>query len=574
MHLHASASEGVGSVRAQLGQAATQRLRRRLVHRPRLAPAPAAVPADLLVHRRRDAVRRHLERAEDGRHVGSLATGSGGALVTSPVEPERPGDPEGLAAHAGHQHRHRAATARNRVAAEGSSRANFRGRIAGRTIVFDVLPSRSGVNAWGEVLLRLSFHPGAGTRPAGVLTLTYRLRTDVTTRTRSASGLSGFVDVPVTAGAWQTVTLDPRADAARDLDRRPAPTTTRSTRSSSTPCPGASRSPSTSSATCASSSRPATTPSASSAHCWRTTRASFPASSALNGTEISLAPHMNQYGGPQTPFDYGPLTSLRTIKATCAPTSPTHVHGLGGLVSINHPFKPGDGDSNITPQGRRARPARHRARRRGPDRGRLREQGHQRPLAAHLAAWDTRSPQRPVRHRQRRLRRPLRARTGAADQPLLTGAWTSSCRRPTLLDAFRAPAARTSDTARLVLRRDRHGPGRHAPMGSALVGERHRSRTLQFDVTGLPAGGAVQVLRGTSTTRDRAPGRTPPCWPPHSAHRPDRLGHVRSHRGPTASCGPGGHSVSGAVVGFGQPIWAAPRSSRPPACPPAACVDR
>ena len=70
------------------------------------------------------------------------------------------------------------------------------------------------MDAWGEILLRLSHHPAAGGRPAGVYTLLYRLRTDIAARATSSTGLAGFVDVPVTLGSWQTVTLDPLADAA------------------------------------------------------------------------------------------------------------------------------------------------------------------------------------------------------------------------------------------------------------------------------------------------------------------------------------------------------------------------
>ena len=48
---------------------------------------------------------------------------------------------------------------RFRVHAEGTSRANFRSRIAGRTISVDHLPDTTGAHGWGEVLFTLPASP-------------------------------------------------------------------------------------------------------------------------------------------------------------------------------------------------------------------------------------------------------------------------------------------------------------------------------------------------------------------------------------------------------------------------------
>ena len=86
-----------------------------------------------------------------------------------------------------------------------------RTNLAGQTLVLDVLPDSIGSNSWGEVLIALSYRPAVGGRSAGHYQLTYRLGTKAS---RFASGTSGIINVPVTAGRWNTVTLDPAADVA------------------------------------------------------------------------------------------------------------------------------------------------------------------------------------------------------------------------------------------------------------------------------------------------------------------------------------------------------------------------
>ena len=166
MHLHASASEGAGSVRSQLAQAALNGL-------------DVAWFAD---HdwRRHRLLFRQTSRSSPTRH-SSAAPGTCRRWPTpgrwppgrrgpgdDAGEPERPGVPEGLPAAARDQRRYRRGLGPQPDRREGSSRANFRSRIAGRTVVLDVLPSKSGVDAWGEVQFQLSHQPAAGIRPTGV----------------------------------------------------------------------------------------------------------------------------------------------------------------------------------------------------------------------------------------------------------------------------------------------------------------------------------------------------------------------------------------------------------------------
>ncbi len=552
MHLHASASEGVGSVRAQLGQAATNGFdvawftdhdwrRHRLLFRRTYSFTAGETQFGGTWNVPKMAA------------VGPLATGGGGTLVTSPVSENDPATRKGSLRMRATSTGTGTATARNRVAAEGSSRANFRGRISGRTIVFDVLPSRSGINAWGEVLLRLSFHPGSGTRPAGVLTLTYRLRTDVTTRTRSASGLSGFVDVPVTAGAWQTVTLDPRADAAVIwTDVRPDDNSLNEIEFH------------------AASRRKSFAEyffgylrfaeqagydalgveSALLAHY----AGVVPGVLGLNGSEISLGPHLNQYGGPPTPFDYGPLTSLGASNDGIRPDVVDHVHGLGGLVSINHPFKPGDGDSNITAQGVALDLISTAL-----DGADLLEVGYASKgtngtLAAHLAAWDAVSRNALFVTGNGVSDDHSGQNWGKQTNRFWTGAWTSTLSEAALLDAFRAGRSYVgllgAFSGAIDMALD------DAPMGSALVGSA-TSRTLHVDVTGLPAGGGVQVLRGAVDYAGTA-SPVPNTSVVRTLGATDLAGSATVSIDTATDCFVRLQVVdsSGAVVGFGQPAWA------------------
>ena len=549
MHLHASASEGVGSVRAQLGQAATNGFdvawftdhdwrRHRLLFRQSYSFTAAepqfggtwSVPKMA--------------------SVGSLATGSGGTLVTSPVTPNDPAIRKGSLRLRATSTGTATATVRHRISAEGSSRANFRGRIAGRTIDVDVLPSRSGTNAWGEVLLRLSFHPGSGTRRAGVLTLTYRVRTDVTTRARSASGLSGFVDVPVTAGAWQTVTLDPLADAGaiwtdvaaedNSLNEIQFHAVSRSqalaeyffgylrfVEQAGYDALGVE------------------------AALLARYAGVVPNVLGLNGSEISLGPHLNQYGGTPTPFDYGAVTSLGAGLPGVRPQIVDHVHRLGGLVSINHPFKPGDGDSNIDAQGVALDLVASRL-----DGADLLEVGYASKgtngtLAAHLAAWDavsrnglfvTGNGVSDDHSGQNWSRQTNRFWTGAWSAPTLS--------ESALLDAFRAGRSYVGLLGAFSGAIDMAVD--EAPMGSVVVGSA-TSRTLHVDVTGLPSGGGVQVVRGVVDYDASGSANTTVLT---TLGASDLASPVTIDTGEECFVRLQVVDSAGAVIGFGQPTWA------------------
>lgn len=539
MHLHASASEGEGSVRSQLAQAATHGYdvawftehdwrRRRLLFRPTYS----FVPGELVAGGRWELQRTPPE--------GALTAGSTGSQIDDPVSPA---DPAARKASL----RIRATSAGTDPAAvgftidaKGGSRTNFRSRIAGRVEKLDVLAVTAGPDAWGEVLLSLSHHPATGGRPAGVYAVRYRLRTDARARSTTSDGLTGVVDVPVPAGRWQEVTLDPVSDLAEiypDMDSRDQSLYGIDFRAVSR------------------SSAPADV-------CFGHLRfeeqdgydavgvehelvaryaGEVPDVVGLIGSEISLGPHLNQYGGDQVPYDYGPIRSLGDKPGDEAyPPIVDHIHAAGGLACINHP---GVTASTLLAQRTAADMIEVGFGRGGPG-----------SITGQLALWDTLS------------RNGLfLTGNGASDDHsgqgweqkgnrYYTAAWSARTAQPELLDALGRGRAYVGYLGSFAGTIDMALDGT-IPMGSVVVGPA-RNRTLRIDVTGLPDGGAVELVRGAV---DRAgPGdATPGTSVVQTSGAADLQ---RSREVPLDVSGDCFHRLQvvdgdGAVVGYGQPIW-------------------
>ncbi|MCW2636856.1 MAG: hypothetical protein JWQ99_3223 [Blastococcus sp.] len=540
MHLHASASEGEGSVHSQLRQAATHGYdvawftehdwrRRRLLFRSTYSFVPGEMA---------NGGAWGLERRPD---EGSLARGSGGDHVPDPVSPADPATPKASLRIRATSTGDDAAAVTLRVQAKGGSRTNFRSRIAGRVEKLDVLMAAGGPDAWGEVLLSLSHHPASGGRPEGVYALRYRFRTELKERSTSAEGLTGVVDVPVPAGRWQSVTLDAVADLAaiypdldardhslhdivfRGVSRRRAP---------SDVCFGHLR------------FEEQDGYDAVGVENDLVARYASEGSDVLGliGSEISLGPHLNHYGGEQAPYDYGAIARLGDRPGDDAiPSIVRHIHANGGLACINHP-----GVSITTLLAQQAG---------GAD---MIEVGFGRggpaTVPQQLALWDTLS------------RNGLfLTGTGASDDHsgqgwdqegnrYYTAAWSTGLAQPDLLNSLGGGRAYVGYLGSFAGTLDMSLDGT-VPMGSVVVGPA-RARTLRLDVTGLPDGGSVQVVRGAvdrAGTADPTPGTTVV----------QTLGAAdleRSRDLPLDVSGDSFHRLqvtdrTGAVVAYGQPIW-------------------
>jgi hypothetical protein len=537
MHLHASASEGEGSVHSHVVEAARHgydvawftehdwRRRRILFRRTYSFVEEPQFGAVWRLVRRPDA--------------GSLTRGSGGSVVSDPVSPADPAARKATL-------RIRATSTRDVgtvsyvIDTKGGSRLNQRARMAGRHLLLDVLPVTSGPGAWAEVLISLSHHPATGGRPGGVYAVTYRLRTDVRARGLRTEGLVAVVDLPVAGGRWTEVTLDPTADLAEafpDMDARDNSLHDIVFRGVSDGGAEAD--------VCFGHLRleeqdgyDAVGVEESLVARYATT---VPTVLGIVGSEISLGPHVNQYGGDQLPYDYGDVARFGDKPtADSIPSIVDHIHASGGLASISHP---GVSVSTLLAQ------------RTAADMIEV-GFGHGGPagIGRQLALWDTLS------------RNGLfLTGNGAADDHrgqawetegnrYYTAAWTPELSQPAMLEAFGSGRVFVGYLGSFGGTVDMALDG-SVPMGSVVVAPR-RARTLRIDVTGLPDGGAVELVRGPVDrpgTADPTPGTT--VVRTFGAGDLARAGAV-----PLDVDGDCFHRLqvtdgSGAVVAYGQPIW-------------------
>jgi hypothetical protein len=135
-----------------------------------------------------------------------------------------------------------------------------------------------------------------------------------------------------------------------------------------------------------------------------------------------------------------------------------------------------------------------------------------------------------------------------------TAAWTRELSQPALLDAFGRGRVYVGYLGSFGGTVDMSLDG-SIPMGSVVVGPR-RARTLRIDVTGLPDGGAVELVRGPVDrpgTADPTPGTTVVR----------SLGATDLSRSSEVSLDVDGdcfHRLQvtdrdGSIVAYGQPIW-------------------
>jgi hypothetical protein len=555
MHLHASTSEGAGSMRSHLAQAATNGFdvawftehdwrRRRLLYRPSYHFAA------------KDFAYGGSWSMVKLPNTGSLTSTSVGQLVTSPVSPND------TAAGAGSLRLRATSTGTTagtlRYTIDSSpSRLNMIARITGRVVSIDVLPNAVGPNAWGEIRVALSRQPAGVNRPAGIVALLYRLRSDITTRTVTAQGTTAVVDVPVIPRSWQTVVLDLSGDILRawpDIDPRDNALTGLELHALSRRLAPADiyfgylR-----------FDEQAGYDALGIEHDLLAAYAPLtPTVLGLAGTEISLGPHINQFGGVQTPYPYGPVTSLWSKLGEIRPSVVSFIHAQGGLASINHPFKPRDsggltsaaavaqdllligaGGADILEVGFAARDGA--------------------AIGDYLAVWDT-------------LNRNALFLTanGTSDDHTgngwanlanryYTGAWAATREESALLGALAAGSAYVGYLGgfggTIDMAMDSPATGGTVPMGAVSISA-ETSRVLAIDVTALPLGGTVQVVRGDV---DRAGALDPTATSSVVAtlNATDLATSNLRTVDTSDDCFVRLQVLDGAgkVVGFGQPIW-------------------
>jgi hypothetical protein len=555
MHLHASTSEGNGSMRAQLAQAALNGFdvawftehdwrRRRLFYRPAyhfLAKDVSMGGAWTLPKMT---------------NTGSLTTTSGGLLVTTPsmVSPNDPG--KGALR----------LRATSKGPAQGSvryqlktdpSRTNIRTRIAGRTVSLDVLPTGIGPDAWGELKFTLSRQIAGPGRPAGIVSLLYRLRSDITTKAFTQQGLVGVVDLPVTPGVWQTLALDLTSDVLGvwgDIDPRDNALFGMEFHAVSRR-----KSPAEIFFSYLRFDNQVDYDAVGTEKSILSGYASAVPVLGLVGSEISFGPHLNQYGGTQDDYQYpSTLTGLNSPVGEIRSSVVTAIHTSLGLASINHPFKPGDSSTVKTPLSVAQDLLSINAG--GAD---ILEVGYANrdgaPLSSYLQVWDALS------------RNGLfLTGNGVSDDHsgigwssmtnrFYTAAWSDALEEGHLMASLSRGAAYVGYLGgfggTLDMAIEPVDIGDAVPMGAVAVNPA-TSRTLRIGVTGLPDGGGVQVVRGDVDRPGISdPSATSLVLDTLSA---DRLNTSNEYViDATQDCFVRLQVVDsyGAVVAFGQPIW-------------------
>jgi hypothetical protein len=328
MHIHASFSEGIGSMQAHLAEA-------------------ERVGVDVIwwtEHDHRMVARGYLTDVHfngftewangvslrwELSAAGSLATAPHIAIVTKPVSNTDPGGRAMRisALSTGADGGTRTATAKPKSYALTTS-------IDGTTITLDVRPIDVGDDAWFDIVLETSYRPATAGRPAGQYRVRYRIGGGRPVGTVvETDPLYGLIVLGPKVGRWSTITLDPVSDFAQlwpDIDFRDAAltsfafaSTSRNAAPSSTAVDGLhfDRIRKNSSAVLAVQRELMDhyTP-------------LYPTVVQQQGVELSEStPHINWFGPP----DIWPASDPANQDVAQAIAK---VHAAGGVASYNHPF--------------------------------------------------------------------------------------------------------------------------------------------------------------------------------------------------------------------------------------------
>jgi len=586
MHIHSSFSEGKGSMHAQLSEASannvdvlwwTEHDWRMNAHGYR-----SVVHFDSLIQES-EAGRPWLWQPQT---MGGPAAVAGG-IVPSPVSTNDPSTPGAL--HVMCAAAPTASPSSYRYYANASqARLNQRANITGQRVHVDVFPVAISADAWLEVLVSLSLRPGAAGRPAGQYQLSYRLGTNPAGRRRdSTTSLLGIVDVPVRAGEYQTVTLDPTADVAALWPDLVAPGDNvlydlwlgATARSASTAEGFFDY------LVFARSQAPGDRSLAVQAGLVTAYAPLFPHLAQIAAQEASyFDEHMNLYGGGLGLQDYSQYPNVwsNTPNLPFAKYLSGLIHASGGISSLNHPFGPGA--SPIKPS---------------TDQNALRRKVLTKLLAANVCDADIVE----LGYRQRggaSLETHLAlgdclwrngffvTASGVSDDHngevgqwtihpnrFITSAWADSAGEADLSKALRAGRVYSGEIGSGAKTLDLLVDG-VAPMGSVSVRPDLTTRNLQVRATGLPAGSSVEIVQG-------------PVDYPGAADLEARSRVVATL--PAAAFAPGGAAsvavdtttstfvrtavvnASGRRVSFGNPIWLMHEQPRKPVPAERVAVD-
>jgi hypothetical protein len=497
MHVHASASEGPGSMLAQLVQAAKADVDvlwwTEHDHRMAAYAAPTSVKFDGLAERSPDMAPWTWSPRTQGAAIGIEHD-----FITNATNPEI-GD--------------RTKALRLSVQAPGAKLCTHtlsgqaenllnRTSLAGLTIKVDIRPTSISALARAAVNIVTSYRPRNGGQPEGIYTLSYRVGgRNLPGVSKVVAGNTALIERSAPLNEWTTLTLNPELDLARlwpGVDGQDASMHEFSISVSA-------HDHATASVFFAGlrfdrANIDGNEPLAVQAELMQRYAPQFPNVRQIQALEVSLTtPHLGWYGGRVSIPDHTGMAPLPSKDPAVAAKAVKFIHDRGGLASYCHPF--GTSVSALSPPEqetlRVARSAELIANRAlGCD---LLEVGYRLRggcnLAQHESVWDNCS-------RNMILLTGIGVSDDHAGENWLesrlnfvTWAWAENSTEEALLAALRRGRVYFGDLARFRGALDIRIDGRSA-MGTVSVSSA-KSRKLSILATGVPEGGSIELVRGT-----------------------------------------------------------------------------
>lgn len=497
MHVHASASEGSGSMQAQLVQAVNADVDvlwwTEHDHRMSAHAAPTLITFSGLTEEPPDAAPWTWQASRNG-----AAVGASHIFCTAASHPEI-GD-RATALRMSVQAR-AAKVATHALSGQAENLLN-RTSLAGLSIVIDVRPSSVSPSAHAAVNVVTSYRPQNRTQPPGLYTLSYRIGgASLPGVSTVVAGNTALIEQKAPADQWTTITLVPELDLARlwpGVDGRDS-----SLFEFSLSVGAHDRSTATAYFSSLRFERlddEGNTPLDTQAELMRRYAPEFPTVRQIQALEVSLTtPHLGWYGGKLRIPDHTGMGPLPSADPKVAAAAVHAIHQSGGLASYCHPF--GTSISLSPPaEAEAARVAKSTElianRALGCD---LIEVGYRRRggcnLAQHESLWDNCS-------RNAILLTGIGVSDDHAGENWVNGklnfatwAWARNATDDALLAALRRGRVYFGDLARFRGALDIR-IGRRSAMGTASVSHAER-RTLSILASGLPTGGSIDLIRGT-----------------------------------------------------------------------------
>ncbi|HEV7932549.1 MAG TPA: twin-arginine translocation signal domain-containing protein [Actinomadura sp.] len=280
-------------------------------------------------------------------------------------------------------------------------------------------------------------------------------------------------------------------------------------------------------------------------------KARYPAVRQFQSTEVSLIRHINWFGGDLELPDYGDLPPLRDTSPERARQMVERIHASGGLASLNHPL-------DYAPDGRRLGAHLVETGAHGCD---TVEIGCMQDVDQLLDTYDITA------------RNALfYTATGTSDAhmgidwsgdgtPWITSVWASSEELPDILDPLRTGRTWVWHAGRWRGELDLKVAG-GPPMGGVEVGRRSKV-PIDITATDLPRGGALEVVQGEVDLA--GPGQPVPATEtttvPASSIKHGRLG-ILADRRRGRYVRVTVRDAAGNVAGFSNPVWLLPEDTQ------------